>query len=121
MRDIYLVKLTAIPTAGSEEYGICGGADIDTFVTAGSLAEAAQKTIAYVMNRLWMVTEQTSVALMLPEQIACLDRSASSAFHRAQLEGIYSLFVAWPIKDREDDLIEIRTVLDKDNSSDTQH
>lgn len=121
MPNLYLVKLLAIPSSGSEEFGEVGGAIVDTFVKADSLAEAAQKAIFYVMGRLWLVTEQTSVVLMLPEQIAYLDKPASSAYHRAQREGIYSLFVAWPVNDRDDDLVEIRSILDNDHSSDTPH
>lgn len=119
--NTYLVHLKAVPSRGAQEFGQVGGAHVHLYVKSGSISEAAQQAVALVMSRSWVVSEQPESLLMTPERIALMDEIESAAYRRAQADGIYAYFVAWPIEDRDDDLIEIRSLKDQDKSSDTEH
>jgi hypothetical protein len=118
---IYLVHLKAVPTAGSEEFNSVGGAYVRCFVQANGLVEAATKAIDYVMSRKWTIEEQNDVLIMNEERASNLDVHDGAAYRRAVSEGQYSYFVAWPIQDRTDDIVEIRTLKDKDASHGSKH
>ena len=114
MVSMYLVHFEARPTAGSAEFGQAGGAMVDVYVRADSLVEATQKAIAYVNSRLWVVTDELAALKMTPERIAAMDKIGRSTYRRAQEEGLFSFFTAWPPKDREDDIVEVRALRDDD-------
>ena len=119
--DLYFVQIEGRPTSGSEEFGQVGGARIEIFVQADSLAEAATKSIAHVMSRNWVVTSQLAAVLQTPERIAGLDTVPRKMCDRAMNEGLYSFFTAWPVKDRKDNMVEVRPLRDTDKSDPTQH
>ena len=119
--DMYFVHLEACPTVGSQEFGQVGGANVDIYVQAGGLVEATQKAIAYLNARLWVVTAELAALKMTPERIASMDAIGKSLFHRAESEGLFSFSIAWPVKDRDVDLAELRPLRDEDKSSPTQH
>ena len=117
--QIYLVHLKASPTSNSEEFGVVGGAYVHSFVTAESLSDAATKAVEYVMGRLWVITEQTTALLMTDDRIDNLDESDLAAFSRAHSDGMCSYFVAWPLEDRADDTVELRSLRDSDKTHKT--
>ena len=119
--DMYFVNVTAEPTKGSEEYGEVGGANVDVFVKASSLSEAAVKAIDYIINRSWVVVEETSVLKMTSEQISKMDEIHTATYHRAKKEGMHAFFAAWPVEDRDDDLVVISSLSELKNESKTKH
>ncbi|WP_409525166.1 hypothetical protein [Nitrincola sp. MINF-07-Sa-05] len=119
--DMYLVQLLAEPTKGSEEYGEVGGAYVDAFVKTDSLQNAAIKTIEFLLNRSWVVTQQTAVFLLTPERLGELDEVQTATYHRAKDEGFYSSLAAWPVQERENDYVEVRSLKDSDKSSGSKH
>lgn len=119
--NTYMVYLKAKPSPGSEEFGEVGGAYIHCYVQSESIADAAQKAVAFVMGRLWVVTEQIHALLMTPERIALMDEAENATYQRAQLEGLHSYFLAWPINEREEDIFEIRGLKDVDKFDGSTH
>ncbi len=119
--ETYLVHAKATPTKGSKEYGTAGGAHVDIFLHSTSESKAELSAIDSLMNLYWTVEEVIFVLKITPERFQKLDTIAQEHYHLAQEHGISHFFAAWPVEDRDDNVIEVRELRDKDDSTSTKH
>jgi hypothetical protein len=118
--DVYVFIYKAVPTRGSLEYGKVGGAHAEIWVVDSSKESAEIKAKTRLIDLAWDLIELENELVLNDELILNYPEDTQASYHRAKQEGIYEVFVAHPPEDREDGVVEIRS-LDVPKINKTKH
>jgi len=118
---VYVFVMRVVPTAGTPQAHGIGGAIADVWVRDTDLDSARAKAVAFVMDYSWVIQEMQHELEPTAEQIQNLRADAFANYHQALSKGISAFFSAYPPKDRDDDVVEIRTLGVPPNPAKTKH
>jgi len=114
---VYHVK----PTSSCSEFGKVGGAYADIWVLDSDRDMADIRARSYLMDYRWQVVEKTDELAMNDEQILHYREVAQISYSRAKMEGLSAFFSAYPVKERDDHIIEIYSLPEPPESPETKH
>lgn len=119
--EVYVFVYHAKPTLVSPEFGKVGGAHVDVWVQESSRKAAETKANEHLIDLGWQILELERELVIQDEQISQYREDAQASYYQAKSGGISSFFAGYPHTDREDDLVEIRSLSEPHVSSKTKH
>ena len=119
--DVYVFAYHVKPTATCSEFGKAGGAHADIWVLDSSRDSAETKAKSYLIDYGWLVVEQTNELVMNDEQIVHYREDAQANYSQAKKNGLSAFFCAYPVEERDDDVVEVYSIGNPPRSSKTKH
>lgn len=95
-KKCFFFEIECLPEEAAAQHPDIGGADAHVFVMAQSLDVARALALSHLVGYGWRASKIEHAVETQPEQIAAMDTIQAAAYRRAQREGLWSSFVAWP-------------------------
>ncbi|MGY0646317.1 MAG: hypothetical protein ACW7DN_17250 [Paraglaciecola chathamensis] len=121
MPKVYVFVYHLKPTIACSEFGKVGGAHVDIWVHDSSRDSAETKAKSHLFDYGWQILEVERELVIDDEQIRDYREDAQANYYQAKIHGISAFFCAYPIQDRDDDVVEIYSLGDPPNSSKQKH
>ena len=110
-KKCFFFVIECLPEAAAAQHPDIGGADAHIFVMAQSLDVARTLALSHLIGYGWRASKIEHAGETQPGQIDAMDAIQAAAYQRAQREGLWSSFVAWPKTPGDPDApMELRSI-----------